>query len=302
MIIIALKRIFESLKAVSSKGYLAEEVSKEDVPSIEQVCVGTSTSAFRFFLLLKVIDMEGVKIFKVYNNADRASHATSYRYDIVLVTSDGLLATTSQSFQAYGLPDESIWALWFLGYIQVNTVMHISSHWFRKNMERLQSIAVSDDSVGLFNILSNSAIATGSKDLVNTSNKHAFSKCVELSKGAWDKVVGTLTSSTSVPKTFAADMYRSNYIVTSSIDCYSKDWHRANCIKAIGLYQKGGFEFQMELAKLVEKEYLRQTCNEVSSKSFEVQLSSSSQETKKLKSVSSTSSIRKRKQRFKPGI
>jgi hypothetical protein len=301
MIIIALKKILLSLNAASTKFYHADEVLIEDLPKIEQECVGTSTSAFRFFLLLKVINIEDVKIFKVYNDTETAVHGTSFRYDIVLVTRDGLLATTSEDFQAYGLPDESIWALWFLGYIQINTVMHISCHWFQKDYQRLQSVAVDENNVEAFNILSNRAITDKTKFVVNTSNKHSFDKCVEVSKDAWDKVVGTMTTNKTVPKVFAPDIYRKKFSGTQSIDCYSKDWHRNNCIKAISLYQKENFEFQMQLAQLIQKEYIRQTSNAISSKSFQVQLTDSSLETKKLYSVGSTDGVIKAKKRLKRG-
>ena len=281
---------------------MAENLSHEEVSAIEKDCCGLSTSAFRFFLLTKTILLDSITFFKVYSRADVSSRPDAYRYDVILVSTDGLLATTSEYFQSYGIPDESLLALWLLGYIQLNTVMHISSYWFQKKKQRLPDEAVVDGTVANYNILSTTAVADSSRNIINKTNLHKFSRCTELSREAWSKVLGTMASNTKVSKVFSVDLYKPSFVCVSSLSCYSRDWHKSNCVKAINLFTKDNRDFQMALAQLVQNEYDRQIGTQVSRETLAVTLSSESSDVRKLKTTLDVGQkISRKKKRYEKG-
>ena len=74
-----------------------------------------STSACRFLILVDTIEDDNVTYFQVIpHNANMASE--QLQNYIVLVTSEGLLATSYEDFLSFGMPDVSLLTLWSQGY------------------------------------------------------------------------------------------------------------------------------------------------------------------------------------------
>ena len=222
-----------------------------------------STSVCRFFLLLNFTDPSSRQFFRVYSQREAVSSPKSYRSDLVLVTRDGLLATTSQDYFQNGMPDYSILAVWMHGYIKINTVLHISSHWFHKNKFYLRT-EVSEDPVKLelYNLVSANGVANCSVFNTELSASSTYREAYNLTKDAWSQIIGKMCCSSNVNKGFGSEVY-TDMSRTCSLRGSQAEKAKKIGIKAIDL-AKRNTEFLYKLAHMVNQELIRVNTESVS--------------------------------------